>query len=690
MLPDLKDLAIGNSPLHTQTDSVLARFRSASAAWLILLSGLLIFSPLLEGGTTHLAVMLIRLLILLLLSLYLTKAIRAGTVVVPSIRVAPAILVYLCLASFSTAISPYTNQSRQWLVVLSSYAGLLYLLVSFIVGWDHVAKLLVVLTGLGLCEAGWALLQAWWLGAARPTGTFFNPNFLAGYLAAVWAIVLGYLCYARVGQGGILRAGSLRLIVPIGILGTFLLTVVYTGSRGGVLALAVGTSVVIGVRYGRRALAVFLLLLVVGLLVPNPLRDRLWAEHVVNPVGYARWQIWQSSIHMMAEQPLGIGLGLYQYGYPRYAFPVDGQIARYGKIAHSAHNEYLQMGVELGVASILVFCWGVVMVAREAASVLKLRIRRWQRGVVVGTSGAIAGILAHAGVDSNLHEPALAILLTLCVGLIMSARRLSGQVVEPLRTVPVRFRMVWSAVAVAMIGMLMAATLKLGLAWMAFESGSRAATRQDFAKAIADYRTAITLDSGKALYHNSLAASYFQLFERRRDDAAAQAAVAELQAALALNPLDGRLYGLLGHVYRSLSSSATSSEPLEELKSDQRIAWLHAARSAYERAADLEPFNPFYRLELGRLAMGLGDPELGETHVRRAVEIEPNFLPGRQWLAQLYLDSQRIEEATREYQEIIERQHRYAGWNKDSHEERFLKADATALDVELKRIRPPT
>ena len=45
-------------------------------------------------------------LILLLLSLYLIKAIRAGTVVVPSIRVAPAILVYRCLAAFSAAISP--------------------------------------------------------------------------------------------------------------------------------------------------------------------------------------------------------------------------------------------------------------------------------------------------------------------------------------------------------------------------------------------------------------------------------------------------------------------------------------------------------------------------------------------------------------------------------------------------------
>ena len=690
MLRDPKGLAMESSPPQTRTDSVLARFRSSNPAWLILLSSLVVFSPLLEGGTTHLAVMVIRLLILLLLGLYLTRGIRSGTVVVPAMRVAPAILAYLCLAAFSTAVSPYPNQSRQWLVVLISYAGLLYLLVSFISQWDHVCKLLAVLTGLGLCEAGWALLQAWWLGAARPTGTFFNPNFLAGYLAVVWAIVLGYLCYARIGQGGILRVCSLHVIVPITMLGLLLLAVVYTASRGGALAVAVGTSLVVGVKYGRRALGALLLSLIVGLLVPNPLRDRLWAEHIANPVGYARWQIWKSSINMMAENPFGIGLGLYQYVYPRYAFPVDGQIARYGKIAHSAHNEYLQMGVELGAASILVFCWGVVMVAREAASVLKRRLRRWQRGVVVGTSGAIAGILVQAGVDSNLHEPALAILLALCVGLIMSARRLSGQVVEPLRIVSVRFRMVWSALAVAMIGVLTAGTLKLGLAWMTFESGSRAATRQDFTKAIADYRAAIALDSGKALYHNSLAAVYFQLFERTRDAAAAQAAAAELKGAIGLNPLDGRLYGLLGHVYHSLSSSATASEPLGELNSEQRIAWLHAARSAYERAAELEPFNPFYRLELGRLALALGDRELGETHVRWAIEIEPNFLQGRQWLAKLYLESQRIEEATREYQQIIERQQRYAGWNRDSYEERFLKADATALAAELERIRQLT
>src|SRR5213594_4419147 len=202
------------APRGSPSDPSRERHRLPSSAGLLLLSGLLIFSPLLEGGTTHLAVMIIRLTVLLMLGIYVARGIRNGALTVPSLRIGPAVLAYLGLAAFSTASSPYTHQSLQWLVVLLGYAALLYLLVCFIEGWDHIARLPAVLVGMGLFETGWALVQAGWFAAARPTGTFFNPNFLAGYLAAVWAIVLGYLCYARVGQGGILRAGSLRLIVP--------------------------------------------------------------------------------------------------------------------------------------------------------------------------------------------------------------------------------------------------------------------------------------------------------------------------------------------------------------------------------------------------------------------------------------------------------------------------------------------
>ena len=120
------------------------------------------------------------------------------------------------------------------------------------------------------------------------------------------------------------------------------------------------------------------------------------------------------------------------------------------------------------------------------------------------------------------------------------------------------------------------------------------------------------------------------------------------------------------------------------------MVWLRGAMSASERAVALEPFAALYRFELGRLYLALGDRERAEAAVRYVLEIEPNFLPGREWLVRLYLQSERIDEAGREYREILERQRRYADWNKNDFEEHFMKADVTALAAELKRVRPRT
>jgi cytochrome c-type biogenesis protein CcmH/NrfG len=348
------------------------------------------------------------------------------------------------------------------------------------------------------------------------------------------------------------------------------------------------------------------------------------------------------------------------------------------------------MGVELGAASILVFGWGIVLVTREAASVLRLRLRRWERGVVVGACGAMAAILTHAAVDSNLHEPALAIVLTLCVGLIVSTRRLTARVVDSSHVVLVRsypLRLLVTGVGALVLGMLAVSVVRLGFAWTAYEDAAQALARQDFPKAVASYQTAIALDPGKALYHSAIAAAYFQLFERNRDAAMAQAAVAELQAAMALNPLDGRLAALLGHVYASLASSSRTEAAPSSAEHTRRMSWLNSAVPAYHRAVELEPFNPFYRSDLGDLYLALGDLGQAEASARQAIEFEPNFLPGRRLLATIYLRSGRPDDADREYREILDRQRRYAGVKATSFEERFLKVETASLAAALERAR---
>ena len=692
----MRCLSLGLWSPGTPPDAALQRFRSTSPTGLLLLSGLFIFSPLLEGGMTHLAVMSIRLMILLLLGLHLARDLVAGALTYPRLRIGPAVLAFLGLAALSTVLSPYTNQSLQWFVVLLSYAALLYLLVCFLREWEHVATLLAVVVAMGLFEAVWALVQAGWLDASRPSGTFFNPNFLAGYLAAIWTLALSYFCYVPVRRcpWSRLRRDRLTRLTVLGLqivaLSVLLVGIVLTKSRGGFLAALVGTTLVVGVRFGRRGLGVLGLLVLLVLLLPTPLRDRLQAEHAVNPVSYARWQIWQNSVREMMDYPLGIGLGLYQYVAPRYAFPVEGQIARYGNVARTPHSEYLQMGVELGVASLPIFCWGVFVLALEARSVLRRRLRRWQRGVLVGVSGGVAGILVHAAVDSSLHQPALALLVTLYASSIVSALRLTRRAKEPARTIPINSRWIWAGVATTAVVVLAVVVARVGFAWMAFEEGAATAARQDYAKAITHYENAIARDPGKALYHSSLAAAYFRVFAQTGDLVLGQASIQELRLASRLNPLDGRLSALLGHVYLSLGSHRVASESLEKGGQMNPGDWRRLALVAYQRAADLEPFSPYYRFELGRLYLALGDGKKAEASVRRAVEIEPNFLPGRRFLAQLYLDSNRIEGARREYREIIERRERYAEWPKGPVEEQLLKTDVTSLRAVFESVRSHT
>jgi predicted Zn-dependent protease len=183
-----------------------------------------------------------------------------------------------------------------------------------------------------------------------------------------------------------------------------------------------------------------------------------------------------------------------------------------------------------------------------------------------------------------------------------------------------------------------------------------------------------------------LAAARFQKFEQTRILGEGEAAVQELRTAIALNPLDGRLPGLLGHVYGSLAAAVSSVGP----SNDRASAWHHEALAAYQQAIALEPFQPFNRLELGRLYLAMGERGEAQAIVRSAVDLEPNFLPGREWLARFYLKSGLHEAADQEYREIQSRQQRYAHWVKDAVEERYLKADASALAVSLGQVKPPT
>lgn len=642
---------------------------------------LIVFSPLIEGGTTHHAVMIIRLIIIALLAVWLWIAVHSGVASIPFHSTYVLVWSFLALAAHSVMLSPYKHQSIQWLVVLASYALLLHMFVFYIFEWEQLRKLASVLIIMGVVEAGITVAQAA-EGRVRPSGSFFNPNFLASYLAVIGTVVLGRVCYSIRPSGNrrISTRGILEWLVPSAVLVLLLGGIALSASRGVLFALALGAAVVLTIRFGRAAGLVILLAAVCFVAIPNPIRDRFYTEHVWNPVSYGRLQIWDSTIRAIKNNPLGVGAGLYQYVYPQYATPIEGLIARYGRVAQTAHNEYLQIALELGLLGLGVFLVGIAFALREAALLLRQRLRRWQRGLVVGVVGGIVVTLAHAVVDSNLHEPALAIVLTMLVGTILAGRSLGNRPAAKVITIPVGARVLWAVSGVATLILASLLSIKLGIAWMHYESGIKAQARSDYGAAIEYYEAAIALDEDKALYHSALGSVQFKIFQTTHQLEAIEASLRELKTAIELNPLDGRLFGLLGHVYRSWASRTGTIPSL-------RHSLLDASAQAFQQAIALRPFVPMHRMELAQIWLAVGKLEEAEAVVSEAVKLEPNFLPGREFLAYLYLKKNMFREAFHEYQEIIERRQRYSSQGQDQFDQSYLAVDVTRLKTALDQQR---
>src|SRR5437899_9139271 len=87
---------------------------------LVVLGGLTIFAPLIDGGTTHLPVLVIRLTLLLTATVWIITSMKSGWVTVPASCLAVPLAIFLVWATLSIVWSPYRAISLQWLLSLFS------------------------------------------------------------------------------------------------------------------------------------------------------------------------------------------------------------------------------------------------------------------------------------------------------------------------------------------------------------------------------------------------------------------------------------------------------------------------------------------------------------------------------------------------------------------------------------------
>ena len=641
----------------------------------LLLGSLIIFSPLIEGGTTHAPVLIMRLLLLGALTVWAIHQLRVGTIALSRSRLIPVAALFLGWAAFSLWWAPYKNPSIQWFISLLMYAALFGVVLQGVRTSRQVGQVVMVLVGMGLCEGVLGIVQYVWLGEARAKGTFFNPNFFATYEVVVLSIVIGILSGVPWGQTKRWQNTFLWSTVVI----TFCAFMV-AQSRGALLALVIAMAFIGCYRFGKIALMILIVSLVAGVVIPNPLKQRVIDVAAQDPYAFSRIDIWKNSIERIVDRPLGIGLGMYQYSSFQYRFPIESNIVRYGKRVESAHNEYLQMATELGVGGLAIFLFGIVVWGLEAKKFLRSQQERWERGLVTGLVGAVLGILVHGAVDSVFHEPALVILLVVCGGLILTLQLIKEPDIARW-SVPFSYNPVRVALLLLCGIVLAALIIQPAAGWYAHERGQAETHVGQQNLALDWFRRASLVDPGTTGHHDAVARISVQLFHQSGDPQWLVNAVEEEGQAIEMNPLDGRLPYRLGTIYSLLAE--------QKLSKDQRDLLLNQAAQAYEQALQADPYSPLSYMALANIRLPQGQVDEAKSWLRRAAATEPNFLPARMRLAELSLKDGDLKAAQSEFDAIVTIKRKYEGWALNDVERQFVDVDlyplGRALALELKR-----
>jgi O-antigen ligase len=269
----------------------------------------------------------------------------------------------------------------------------------------------------------------------RLHGTFINPNHFAGYLqialALAFAVVWRELLHNRERGAGIrdlaqrVEKRAIPLAGPILVWGVIAAGIALTRSRGGILAAAATTVILLalGIAHQRQqgrssavSIGAISALIAGALFVAfttghTPVQRFLLTDP--HDIGAdARIDIWTGSIRIFRESPLlGSGLGAFREAYRR-AQPRSLQ-----GLVEQAHNDFLQILVTGG--------WiGAAFATFAVLSMLLLLVRWWLRqehreesAFALGGIGAITALVLHGLVEFNLSIPAIPATLAITAGI---------------------------------------------------------------------------------------------------------------------------------------------------------------------------------------------------------------------------------------------------------------------------------
>lgn len=383
--------------------------------------GLLLFGPLAFGAVEPWSILLLEATSAALFLLWVGQQVLEGEI---QVRWNPLFLPMgffglLVASQLVFHLTAYPHDTGSVFLLYIAYATLCFLACQTLLRALQARKLAFIFSIYGAAIAAFALIQGissngklYWLRQPRMGGWIYGPyvnhNHYAGLMEMLVPIPL-VLSLTRLASTKARNVAAAAAAVMVG-------TIFISGSRGGMLAMVVElvvlSALLVKQKRGMRTaigLGVFLAI-VVGMLTwlgggelsrriatVSPSRSELASD--------IRSYINRDGIRMFLKKPVvGWGLGTFPVIYPQFrSFYTNFFI-------NEAHNDYLQLLVEMGLLGFATMVW---FVATAYARAIK-KIGDWTTDINGAFSLAcvlgLTGILIHSAVDFNLQVPANAAL----------------------------------------------------------------------------------------------------------------------------------------------------------------------------------------------------------------------------------------------------------------------------------------
>jgi O-antigen ligase len=383
--------------------------------------GLLLFSPLAFGAVEPWSIFLLEVVSAALFLFWIGKQVVDGEV---NIRWNPLFLPMaafglLIVAQLVFHVTAYPHDTITLALQYLCYGMLCFLAGQTLLRGAQARSLALIFSIYGAALAGFALLQGissngrlYWIRLPRSGGWIYGPyvnhNHYAGLMEMLVPIPL-VLSLTRLAPSRARATAAAFAAVMVG-------TIFLSGSRGGMLAivteLVILAALLIKQKRGIRTaigIGVFMAI-IIGLLTwvgGGELSRRIatvGSEHT-ELTGDIRSTINRDGLHMFLKRPvLGWGLGTFPVVYPEF------RTFYTNFFVNQAHNDYLQLLVEMGLLGFGIMVWFLITLYRRAIR----KIGNWAGeiggAVTLACLLGLSGILVHSAVDFNLQIPANAAL----------------------------------------------------------------------------------------------------------------------------------------------------------------------------------------------------------------------------------------------------------------------------------------